>query len=285
MDISGIIQSYDPRATTSAGISRTLIAPHYLPAQAYSGPPTTTMVAAHHQLQHSHNPFTFSAYTGASSNALIPAFANNYIQQRPLPRLLQSENDDTRGMSFGRSTRHGYIEEHQRQSPPIKPEPAWNAPTKSPSFSNTTTTTTTTKIITSTTPTNGTNEVVFGTEVDTLMKAIQAKAQTTPNSPQRTTTAEQTRSVVGLSQTPPYASSQNGGYAAAETSKLKLTHSDQQDEPRSAKSGGKKRYFCTIENCAKSFYQKTHLDIHERAHTGDKPYVCITNCNCMVSVY
>ncbi|OAG16719.1 hypothetical protein CC77DRAFT_901021, partial [Alternaria alternata] len=26
--------------------------------------------------------------------------------------------------------------------------------------------------------------------------------------------------------------------------------------------------------CNKSFYQKTHLDIHIRAHAGDKPFPC-----------
>ena len=35
----------------------------------------------------------------------------------------------------------------------------------------------------------------------------------------------------------------------------------------------KKRYECEFEGCYKSFYQKTHLEIHTRAHSGDKPYV------------
>ncbi|KAK7190248.1 hypothetical protein DPSP01_006779 [Paraphaeosphaeria sporulosa] len=37
-----------------------------------------------------------------------------------------------------------------------------------------------------------------------------------------------------------------------------------------------KRYVCTIPDCGKAFYQKTHLDIHRRAHTGDKPFDCKT---------
>ncbi|KAL5375572.1 hypothetical protein PMIN06_006280 [Paraphaeosphaeria minitans] len=37
-----------------------------------------------------------------------------------------------------------------------------------------------------------------------------------------------------------------------------------------------KRYVCTILECGKAFYQKTHLDIHRRAHTGDKPFDCKT---------
>jgi uncharacterized Zn-finger protein len=234
MDISGIIQSYDPRTTTSAALSRTLIAPHYVPAQAFSGPASTTLVASH-QLQNQHNPFSFGTYNGATSNGLIPAFANNYIQQRPLPRLLQIDSDPARGISFTRTTRQGYVEEHHSQSPPIKSEPLWNVTTDSPSFASASS-----KMNSSKVATNGGNEVTFGTEVDTLMKAIQAKSKATPTQAQTTTTAEQARPV---------------------------------DESSSTK-GSKKRYSCTIENCTKSFYQKTHLDIHERAHTGVKPYPC-----------
>jgi hypothetical protein len=50
----------------------------------------------------------------------------------------------------------------------------------------------------------------------------------------------------------------------------RLTHEVIQD---GTGRSNKKRYICTIDNCLKSFYQKTHLDIHERSHTGDKPYV------------
>jgi hypothetical protein len=36
----------------------------------------------------------------------------------------------------------------------------------------------------------------------------------------------------------------------------------------------RKRYQCNMPGCNKSFYQKTHLEIHVRAHTGAKPFVC-----------
>ena len=45
------------------------------------------------------------------------------------------------------------------------------------------------------------NETNFGTEVDTLMKAIQAKTQTT--TPQKPSSVEQSRPMVGASRTPP----------------------------------------------------------------------------------
>lgn len=47
------------------------------------------------------------------------------------------------------------------------------------------------------------------------------------------------------------------------------SRSESASPPRS-----KKRYQCSMEGCHKVFYQKTHLDIHTRAHTGVKPFVC-----------
>jgi hypothetical protein len=258
MDISGLIQSYDSRAASSAALTRAIMAPHYIPVHSFSGAPSNSMVVAHPQMQQS-NPFTFGPYSGAGQNGVIPAFASNYIQQRPLPR----PQPDT---PYARNTRQGYIEEHHSQSPPIKSEPQWNGSITSPSFPSTNT-----KTITTTTPITGSNEVNFGTEVDTLMKAIQAKTQST--TPQKPSSADQSRPVVGVSRTPPYvqASPQARAYGSGDSSQYKLTQKDVQEE--ASPKGGKKRYQCTIENCTKSFYQKTHLDIHERAHTGVKPYV------------
>jgi hypothetical protein len=263
MDISGLVQSYDSRAASTSAMTRAVLAPHYIPIHAFSGAPSHNMVVTQPQMQQN-NPFNFAPYTGAGQNGIIPAFANNYIQPRPLPRLAQPE------ISYTRNTRQGFIEEHHSQSPPIKSEPHWNAPVNSPTFPSANT-----KTIAATTPTTGRSEVNFGTEVDTLMKAIQAKSQTTATTatPQKPSSADQSRPVVGVSRTPPYvqASSQARVYASGDPSQYKLTQKDVQEE--SSPKGGKKRYQCTIENCTKSFYQKTHLDIHERAHTGVKPYV------------
>lgn len=244
-------------------MTRAVLAPHYIPIHAFSGAPSNNMVVAQPQMQQN-NPFNFAPYTGAGQNGIIPAFANNYIQPRPLPRLAQPE------ISYTRNTRQGFIEEHHSQSPPIKSEPHWNGTVNSPTFPSANATTT---------PTAGSNEVNFGTEVDTLMKAIQAKTQTTATTPtpQKPSSADQSRPVVGVSRTPPYvqASSQARVYGSGDPSQYKLTQKDVQEE--SSPKGGKKRYQCTIENCTKSFYQKTHLDIHERAHTGVKPYVSNTH--------
>lgn len=265
MDISGIIQSYDSRATSSAALARTVMAPQYGHSQPYNGTTSNTLVGSQQQIQQ--NPFGFGgAYSMATPNGMSPAFANmNYIQQRPLPRLMQQGTDGSRGVSYTRNDRQGFVEEHQSRSPPIKQEPHWNGPTRSPTF-----TSPKTKTITSPLP-NSTTDINFGTEVDTLMKAIQAKSQTGP--PQQSSPITQSRPVVGTRFTPPYVQAVSQvGMQTVEENKFKLTDEDLQDEASSPK-GGKKRYVCTIEGCSRSFYQKTHLDIHIRAHTGDKPYV------------
>ncbi|KAK5134859.1 hypothetical protein LTR08_006091 [Meristemomyces frigidus] len=75
---------------------------------------------------------------------------------------------------------------------------------------------------------------VFATDIDTLMKAIQAKTQ-----------------------------------PVEQRQKAK---SRPLEAPDSSKA--RKRYSCDVEGCEKAFYQKTHLDIHTRAHTGVKPFLC-----------
>ncbi|KAI9473110.1 factor 11 [Coemansia sp. RSA 989] len=40
-------------------------------------------------------------------------------------------------------------------------------------------------------------------------------------------------------------------------------------------NGGRRRQFiCTVPGCGKVFYQRAHLNIHIRSHTGYKPYSC-----------
>ncbi|TVY73322.1 Asparagine-rich zinc finger protein, partial [Lachnellula suecica] len=281
MGISEIVLSYDPRAVFSPALNRTVMAPQYVPVNSFSGAPSNNMVASHHQLQQ-HNPFSYGApgaYSGGNSTGLVPSFGGNmnYIRQRPLPHLMQTENDGSRGLAYNRNSHQGFVEERHRQSPPIKhesikPEPQWNTSVSTSPVSSIGSTPISTKTIVSTVPIDGTAGVDFGTTVDTLMKAIQAKAQNT--SPQ-TPSTEQKRPVVGASLGSPFdrPTLKTEEHLSQEASTFGLTHGNVQDETTNAK-GSKKRYQCTMKNCSKSFYQKTHLDIHVRAHTGAKPYPC-----------
>ncbi|KAH6663076.1 hypothetical protein B0J14DRAFT_495147, partial [Halenospora varia] len=106
---------------------------------------------------------------------------------------------------------------------------------------------------------------IFAHEVDLLMKTIQEKSRSTQS--QTSSSAEQNSTLVGASSTHApgqvYASGNAGGFISLETQ----NGSGRADHSR-------KRYICSIENCTKSFYQKTHLEIHKRAHSGVKPYPC-----------
>ena len=90
----------------------------------------------------------------------------------------------------------------------------------------------------------------IGTDVDTLMRAIQTKATLPAQNIQ-----------------PPRVHDNNirdsSGGSASSAMNCEI--------PIESKS--KRRYPCRISSCAKIFTQKTHLEIHMRAHTGHKPYV------------
>lgn len=75
---------------------------------------------------------------------------------------------------------------------------------------------------------------VFSTEIDTLMRAIQSQSK----DPEK-----------------------------KQTEKSKPAETANQSRP-------KKKYTCEALGCGKAFYQKTHLEIHTRAHTGIKPFLC-----------
>lgn len=106
------------------------------------------------------------------------------------------------------------------------------------------------KTITSNETNNPEDQVNFDTEVDELMKAIQKKAEAAHQLP-----------------TPGMSPASDVGLDACQSSPAP-SPSSQGDS-----KGSRKRYVCNGPNCNKSFTQKTHLDIHRRTHSGEKPYV------------
>ena len=99
----------------------------------------------------------------------------------------------------------------------------------------------------------------FGTGVDTLMRAIQTKSQEQCSTPQA----------------PPLCL----GYGQFVTDPVCSQLSSRSGRRRSSTGWVTKLrrcYQCDVSTCGKAFSQKTHLEIHRRAHTGYKPFVSFT---------
>lgn len=96
----------------------------------------------------------------------------------------------------------------------------------------------------------------FITDVDTLVRTIQTKAKPKSRPPQETALQFPTERA-------------STGYNDLGESTTSISWED----PSQSMSKSRNKYQCDIASCAKSFFQKTHLDIHMRAHTGYKPFV------------
>ncbi|MCJ1430439.1 hypothetical protein MMC29_008357 [Sticta canariensis] len=97
-------------------------------------------------------------------------------------------------------------------------------------------------------------EVNFGTDVDTLMRTIQTKSGN--------------RRPTG--QTSDIRDSGDRSMSIGSDSHLGRDCYGGDSNPAFGRS--RKQYQCNVPSCSKVFFQKTHLEIHERAHTGSKPF-------------
>ncbi|KAI9810966.1 MAG: hypothetical protein M1827_005697 [Pycnora praestabilis] len=276
MDISGLV-SYDlgSRQITSSGNSRGIMAPQYdMNMSSYSNPGlghpmpfqaagysygTTPSNNYHHQM-------ASSGYSNSYPQHPHPfAMANGIGMPQAIPQVRDVRNNFPQG----------------NRSPPVKREDEVQfRPNNIPQGINTSPIN---KL------SNSGSEVEFATDVDTLMKAIQTKSQ--PAQPVQPVSNQHhyhhnrqhpqlhhQHRLPALQQLSPqlkrhssaFGNEFSNGYPNLPDEVLVVAESS--DEQQKIGHLSKKRYECNISGCSKSFFQKTHLEIHTRAHTGVKPF-------------
>ncbi|KAK0626873.1 hypothetical protein B0T14DRAFT_421026, partial [Immersiella caudata] len=103
---------------------------------------------------------------------------------------------------------------------------------------------------------SATSAIDFNTGVDTLMKAIQAKPDAALGGAEMGT------------------ASPEADVKSEPVCRNVRMYSPSEQQGDRAQTKERKTFYCDMPGCSKTFSQKTHLSIHRRAHTGDKPYTC-----------
>lgn len=233
---------FDMRSMTSASFQRP--AGQYFATAPLTPGPMSTINAPAYQPAVSYA--SYAAYTPAPTPTLSPHF-----KQEPQPYQHNPERSHLRLVPDEPATQHhqppqDFQEAHLSacgsRSPSVKSEAQTSITSTSSQRRNSR------SIVSNFSSATG-SAVDFYTGVDTLMKTIQAK-------PESETTVR------------------NAEKPASPEAEIKQEKLSTNIKAEGTQTKERKVYFCAVPGCGKTFKQKTHLDIHRRAHTGDKPYMC-----------
>ncbi|KAI0884466.1 uncharacterized protein GGS22DRAFT_23450 [Annulohypoxylon maeteangense] len=241
---TGLIQ-YTPTPTTTAAVHRNIMPTQFIADNTYHA-----IAPIHSPQAPQYSPsgqFMFSQYPPTSPSPIASSFKQYQDECSPSRAIVANTDIEYRKEPYQTHS----LEQDAR--PTIKYEPQvaiLRSPTPDPI---------TVKTITRNVAENEANEIIFNTEVDTLMKAIQSKDQ--PD------------------KVPDFGAAAYPSPPHMDEEKFNLRRkSCTPDEKNHATApSGKERqrkYVCDIKGCGKRCSQKTQLETHKRAHTGEKPFIC-----------
>ncbi|KAH8128235.1 hypothetical protein LI328DRAFT_164380 [Trichoderma asperelloides] len=244
--------SYDPRSQVSSHIQRQ-VSPPYLMSSTYNHSPISAVSPPQY---HSHSAFSYMPYHSPPPSTPLGAPFKAEFREQPYmvteasavdQRNLQSMKEYQPYSPISRresvsSNTHSHITPGPATPGSFASGPISLSPIAPSSFivarlDNS-------KTLSYNETLDPADKIDFKTDVDELMKAIQGS-----------------RSKGDYEQLPTPAPTPE--YVATPPSTLPT----QSGKPR-------KQWICDGPNCGRAFTQKTHRDIHQRTHTGHRPYVC-----------
>ncbi|KAI2623362.1 hypothetical protein GGR54DRAFT_50763 [Hypoxylon sp. NC1633] len=240
---------YSADQTSNAPVQRPAMPGQFMPVveNAYSITPLASPQTPQYP---SNNHYLFGSYTPPSPPT-APSF-KHYSEQCPPPRPMATD-PEVLHVGYRREICQTDTAEQDR-TPHLKYEPkaiTQRLSTPVPSAAS--------KTITRNAAENEANEVVFNTDVDSLMKAIQVKGEPVTG--------------VDFGETA-YPSPPQVDEEKFDLRRKSCSPEDIGFENGREKKERQKRYVCDIKGCGKRCSQKTQLETHKRAHTGEKPFVC-----------
>ncbi|KAI1763000.1 hypothetical protein GGR53DRAFT_521269 [Hypoxylon sp. FL1150] len=244
LDSSNLLP-YGSSPTTSTSVQRPAMPTQFMMENAYTVAPMTSPQLPQYSTD---NNFVYAQYTPQTPPTLPGSF-KHYQEEYPQPR---STSSDTESVHTLYQREHGQAETDDHETgPQVKYEPrvASHRSPPPPAAS---------KIIHRNVAKDKANEIEFSTDVDIMMKAIQIKGG-----------GDDSGFGEAAYPSPPHVDEEKFNLRRKScTPEEKTTTGNQPGRDRH------KRYVCDVKGCNKRCSQKTQLETHKRAHTGEKPYGC-----------
>ncbi|KAI1214858.1 uncharacterized protein F4807DRAFT_10568 [Annulohypoxylon truncatum] len=238
------LMQYTSTPTTTTAVHRNTMPTQFMASHAYAN--IAPMPSPQAPQYSSGNTFMFGQYTPPSPPPITPSF-KQYQEECPPSRTITTDTN----IGYQRDPYQTHsLEQDARPTIKYEPEVAiLRSPVPTPI---------TVKTITRNVAENEDNEIVFNTEVDDMMKAIQAKAE-----------PDDSDFAAAAYPSPPHLDEEKFNLR-------RKSCTPDQKSPTSSQSGKErqKKYVCDIKGCGKRCSQKTQLETHKRAHTGEKPFEC-----------